>query len=142
MKGFRQVPASPRPRGMTLLEILVSTAVIGIVLLLIAQTITTMQNTWVKVRATADGYRPTRLALDTVARRISQATLSPRWHMDDSVSPAKYRPESDLHFVCGPALNVVGRQSNVVGHAVFFQAPFGYDDATNATDSKTVGLEK
>lgn len=111
---------------MTLLEMLLSFAILGIVLLVIGHTITMMQGTWTRVRGKADGFRNTRLALDIVAGRIAQATLNPRWKFDaeDPAQP-EYVTDSDLHFVCGPARELLPDMPNTVGHAVFFQAPFG-----------------
>ena len=62
--------------GLTLLELLVSTAVVGMVLIVIGGTITMMQNTWVKVRDKADLYRSARTAMETMSRRLVQATLA------------------------------------------------------------------
>lgn len=124
-------PFSHRPRGFSLLEILVSTAILGLVLIAIGEAMSTMQNTWVRVRAKADVYRPLRAASDTMNRRVSMATLNSRWEVDEEalkLSQERQVRESDLHFLCGPALDLVGRGGNLVGHGMFFQAPFGVDD--------------
>ncbi|MDB6116879.1 MAG: Verru Chthon cassette protein, partial [Verrucomicrobiaceae bacterium] len=121
-------------RGMTLLEMLVAMAIFGVVMLTIGHAISMMQNTWTKVRGKADGFRNTRLALDLVAGRIGQATLNQRWKFDDSGTSPQYVTDSDLHFVSGPARVLLSDMQNAVGHAVFFQAPFGESDP--ARDSK------
>ena len=119
--------ARPSNRGMTLLEMLLAMAIVGVVLLIIGHAINVMQNTWVHVRGKADGYRNTRLALDTVAQRLAQAELNTRWAADISVNPPRYVTDSDLHFVCGPADLLLTDPAHTVGDAVFFQAPFGLD---------------
>ncbi|MDB6140659.1 MAG: Verru Chthon cassette protein [Verrucomicrobiaceae bacterium] len=128
--------APPSNRGMTLLEMLLAMAIVGVVLIIIAYAINMMQNTWVRVRSKADGYRNTRLALDTVARRISQATLGTRWTVDESQTENfKYVTDSDLHFVCGPASDLLNDKAHTVGHAIFFQAPFGLDNPPGTGNS-------
>lgn len=122
-------------RGFSLLEILVSTAILGLVLVAIGEAISTMQNTWVRVRAKSDVYRPLRAAADTMNRRVSMATLNARWEVDEKAleqGREQYVKESELHFVSGPALDLVGRGGELVGHGVFFQAPFGVDDDQQA----------
>ena len=128
MKGLRTT------RGMTLLEMLVAMAIFGVVMLVIGHAIAMMQNTWTKVRGKADGFRNTRLALDLVAGRLTQATLNQRWKFDDTGTSPQYVTDSDLHFVSGPASVLLSDIPGTVGHAVFFHAPFGENDP--ARDSK------
>jgi len=120
-----------RPSGFSLLEIIVSTAIIGIVLVAIGEAMGTMQNTWARVRSKADMFRPLRTAADTMNRRIALATLESRWVTEENAADgnptgAMVR-ESDLHFVSGPALQLTGSGGLLAGHGLFFQAPFGVD---------------
>ena len=129
-------------RGVTLIEMLVAMAILGIVLLIIANAMNMMQNTWVNIRGKADGFRNTRLAIDTVAHRLSQATLNSRWTIwkgDDPTLPAnlQYVPDSDLHFVSGKATTLLNDYTRAVGHAVFFQAPLGQDGNPTGPSSNT-----
>ncbi len=120
-----------RPSGFSLLEIVVSTAIVGIVLVAIGEAMSTMQNTWVRVRGKADMFRPLRTAADTMNRRLALATLESRWVTEEDVASGRTTGalvrESDLHFVSGPALKLTGSGATLAGHAVFFQAPFGVD---------------
>lgn len=119
------------PRGLTLLELLLGMTVLSIIMITIGATMSTMQNTWSRTRSKADTYRSTRMALESMGRRISQATLATRMVQDEestgSAGIPPYRPESDLHFVLGPVQGSNGLQlnNNACGHAIFFQAPFG-----------------
>jgi uncharacterized protein (TIGR02599 family) len=104
------------------------------VLIVIGGTITMMQNTWVKVRDKADLYRSARSAMETMARRLAQATLSV--HQEAGTMPAdegNIIRRSDLHFVSGQGRDLVPNGSDIVGHAVFFHAPMGYDLPPNPT---------
>jgi prepilin-type N-terminal cleavage/methylation domain-containing protein len=123
----RPIPSTwSRRDGLTLLEILLSTAILAIVLLAIAATMSSMQNIWVHLREKSDQYRATRLAIDTVANRLSSATLAPRWTFDEKATgnSDKFVRDSDLHFVCGPADQLL-TNGTYSGSAVFFQAPLG-----------------
>ena len=119
------------PNGFSLLEIIVSTAIVGIVLVAIGEAMSTMQNTWVRVRGKADMFRPLRTAADTMNRRLALATLESRWVTEEDAADGKPTGEmvreSDLHFVSGPALKLTGSGATLAGHAIFFQAPFGVD---------------
>ena len=105
--------------------------VLTIIMITIGVAMSTMQNTWSRTRSKADTYRSTRMALESMGRRISQATLATRMVQDEestgTASIPPYRPESDLHFVLGPAKGNKGLElgNNVCGHGIFFQAPFG-----------------
>ena len=115
--------------GFTLLELLVSTAVVGrMVLIVIGGTITMMQNTWVKVRDKADLYRSARSAMETMARRLSQATLAAHHEAGTlNADVGNIIRRSDLHFVSGQGKGLVQNVNGIVGHAVFFHAPMSYD---------------
>lgn len=114
-----------------MLELLLGMTVLSIIMITIGAAMSTMQNTWSRTRSKADTYRSTRMALESMARRISQATLATRLVQDEestgTASIPPYRPESDLHFVLGPAKTNQGLnlENDVCGHAIFFQAPFG-----------------
>ncbi len=119
-----------RSRGFSLLELLVSSAIIGAVLIVVASAISTMQNTWLKVRAKADVFRTSRTAAETLSRRLTAATLCSRWVVPAASvtsSSESYERESDLHFFCGPVAKMPGANGTMVGHGIFFQAPFGVD---------------
>src|SRR6188768_4103431 len=107
-----------------------------------------MQTTWKRTRQDVGEFKDARQSFEEITRRLSQATLntyfSYRWE-NNTVNGVTLRvgreiiPQSELHFVCGPAeeLGISVKNSRQVGqrytHAVFFQAPFGFciDDHKN-----------
>jgi uncharacterized protein (TIGR02599 family) len=123
------IPAK-KPQGMTLLEVLVASVILSTVLLAIMAAIQTMQASWVRVRGKTDPYRNARMVLDTMSRRISEATLQQRWAIEPrSNGSLRYVPQSDLHFVSGPVDQILGGGgARRFGHAVFFQSTRGWDD--------------
>ena len=118
-------------RGLTLLELLLGMVVLGIIMIAIGAAMATMQNTWVRTRQKADTFRSTRTALETMSRRIAQATLATRMVPNEptgvTTNEPPMRPESDLHFVLGPirGTHPLAVGNGGCGHAIFFQAPFG-----------------
>lgn len=124
--------------GMTLIELLVAMSILVVVMLAITAAMGTMQNMWVRIRGKADAFRGTRIALDTMAQRVNQATLHSRWEMNpDPATAAKtpYVRGSDLHFVSGPASLLLAPAGRYSGHALFFQGPFGEPASSTGQES-------
>jgi uncharacterized protein (TIGR02599 family) len=140
MKTHHPHQLRPHP-GFTLVEIMVSLAVLTILLLISAQVIGQVQSTWSASNARVSQFREARIAFDILSRNLSQATLNTYIDYDNnylatagsssatSTAPSNYIRRSELQFVCGPASSLVtatgGGPSELPGHAVFFQAPLG-----------------
>ncbi len=133
--------------GFSLLELLVSMAVLAIIMVLMFSLVNSTSSIWRSTTGKIQTFQAARAAMDTISRNVAQATLSPYWDYFDkngqrtplwdasqpyaSVNPtAQYGRYSDLHFVCGDGKTLTGRDANT--HAIFFQAPLGY--STNSTN--------
>lgn len=131
--------------GFTLVEILISVAILAILMTLIAQVIGSAQRAWSRSAATVSQFREARRAFDRIVRNLGQATLNPYLsyvypNADPRVptasvelgvfeSPAGYARFSELQFISGTADSLVPAQGgDLQGHAVFFQAPIGSTD--------------
>lgn len=117
--------------GFSLLELLVAVSVLAMLLLMLIQLADVARGTFADVRARSSRFEEARQAFDIVTRRLGQAVLNPYWTYDDPGHPTTYVRQSELHFICGPAGELVGDSApggrgRRTGHAVFFQAPFGY----------------
>jgi len=127
--------------GFSLIELMVSTAVLSMLLIMIFQMLRGMQVTWKKTRQDVGEFKDARLGFEEISRRVSQATLNTYFSYRYDVQTVKgiqlrmgreIIPQSELHFVCGPAeeLGITRKNSRQVGqrysHAIFFQAPFGF----------------
>ena len=158
MKSFSIKLHFRNSSAFTLVEILVSLAVLTILLLISAQVIGQVQATWSASNARVSQFREARTAFDIITRNLSQATLNSYMDyqsnylvtassMAGAVSgannnPGNYVRKSDLQFVCGYSKDLVNGatssdESNLPGHAVFFQAPLGITENPNY-----VGLDK
>jgi uncharacterized protein (TIGR02599 family) len=153
MKSHRHTMPSGGRRAFTLVELLVSLAVLTILLLINAQVIGQVQATWSASNARVSQFREARTAFDIITRNLSQATLNT--FMDYQTNylataastsgtstggPGSYVRKSDLQFICGKASVLVpagGGGASLPGHAVFFQAPLGVTENPNY-----VGLDR
>ncbi|MES2597708.1 MAG: Verru_Chthon cassette protein C [Verrucomicrobiota bacterium] len=126
--------------GFTLVEILVSTVVLSILMLISLTSLESMQRSWKATRVRVEQFRGARTAFEVMSRNLSQATLNTYWDyyytetrsnvpaVNGSTPPAGYVRQSELHFWSGPAREAVSAtatQSQYPGHGVFFQAPLG-----------------
>lgn len=116
--------SSRRGKAFTLLELLVALGVLSVLVVLIFQLTDQLSRVWSMSQAKIEVFRDARAAYSTLTQRLRQATLNPHWDYDDPNAPRKYQRKSNLHFVSGPAGNLLppGKYS---GHAVFFTAPLG-----------------
>ncbi len=152
MKNHPRFSISSRhAAAFTLVEIMVSLAVLTILLLISAQVIGQVQSTWSASNARTTQFKEARTAFDILSRNLSQATLNTYIDYDNNylataggtaaaAAPNNYIRKSDLHFRCGTAESLVtggGGASFTPGHAVFFQAPLGISN-----DPTLVGLDR
>ena len=130
-----------RRRAFSLIELMVSTAVLAMLLIVVFQMLRGMQVTWKRTRQDVGEFKEARQAFEDISRRVSQSTLNTYFsyrYDEQTVNGITLRmgreiiPQSELHFVCGPAeeLGITQKNSRQVGqrysHAIFFQAPFGF----------------
>jgi uncharacterized protein (TIGR02599 family) len=134
----------------TLVELMVSLALISVLMLIVVQITNQTSATWRYTATKAEQFREARTAFDTMTRRISQATLNTYWDYDDPVAPKQYIRQSELRFISGPmqngpATNQLDSKKTQVrpGHGIFFQAPFGYNvpGPSGAEPPNYMGLE-
>ncbi len=129
---FCRSPGRNEARGFTLVEVLVSTAVLIVLLLLMLSVIGQASSIWRRSSGTVEAFQDARLAFDVITRNLSQATLNTYLDYDNSTNPARYLRMSELAFGSGPSGAGALPGTPGTGQAVFFQAPLGY--VTNATN--------
>jgi uncharacterized protein (TIGR02599 family) len=126
-----------RPRSITagkafsLVELLVSMAVLAIILLVTMSIVNSTQKISRQTTGQLSSFREAQAAFDSMTQKIGQATLNANFDYDPPIysgDPEDYVRESDLHFVCGAALDLVPASLDRRGHAIFFQAPLGFTD--------------
>lgn len=134
MKLSKSILTDPRrAQGFTLVEVMVSSALIVIVLGFLLTTVNETQRVITGTTSRVNQFQASRVAFEALTRTLSQATLNTYWDMDydSNANPTNYRRQSDMHFYSGPVdklLSTSGASSSKTypGHGVFFQAPLGY----------------
>lgn len=125
--------------GFTLVELLVSTAVLSVLMMVTLSALETMQRSWRDTKGKVSQFRESRIAFETLTRNLSQATLNTYWDYyfeatssnvppdTGSTSPAGYVRQSELDFCILPAVDLGSGETaaELPGHALFFQAPLG-----------------
>jgi uncharacterized protein (TIGR02599 family) len=140
-----QSRVSPAARAFTLVELLVSMAVLSLILVVSLQMVNGVATLSNRTRARVETFQESRAAFESMTRKISQAMLNTYSdykfpNNDHTQPPINYIRQSELHFISGPGKNSAGTglfQSSAftssptpnlqsTTHAIFFQAPQGY----------------
>jgi prepilin-type N-terminal cleavage/methylation domain-containing protein len=147
----------------TLVELMVSTALIALLMLLLLGTVDQTQNVWKRTTAKIAQFQASRAAFEAMNRRISQATLNTYYRATDTSSAnAKadflFRRQSELQFLTGHLSDASTKSGKVPGiftsnpaisgltkpverayptHGVFFFAPLGITEEPGLGDFKT-----
>ena len=124
----------------TLVELMVAVAVLGLILVMMFHMLGTTQRVYTDSVSRVEQFREARVAFESVSRRLSEATLNTYWDYNDPNSPVNYVRQSELHFIAGPARQLLNASNlntadpnQPLSQAVFFQAPFGVTN--NPTDA-------
>jgi uncharacterized protein (TIGR02599 family) len=134
--------ATPRSAAFTLVEVMVSTALVVAIMVLLLSTVDQTQKVWQRARSKASQFQSARNAFDSMARRMSQATLNTYWRaheidVTNSRADYLYRRQGEFQFISAPAPAIFNAAPILTGlnapadesyptHAVFFHAPLGY----------------
>lgn len=152
MKCHRHIAAAKA--GFSLLEVLVSTAVLALFVVLLTTITDSAFRLWRNTQSSIVSFDAARTAYDTLTRRLSQATLNTyldyydtawvRRNPSNSANfiPARYGRASDLHFMVGDVGGsdaLLDLPDDQQGKGVFFFAPLGFSNG-NATLSDLPNL--
>jgi uncharacterized protein (TIGR02599 family) len=138
-------------QAFTLVEILVSLAVLSMILLAMGSIISSVQRVAMQTSSRVEQFREARRAFERINQRLSQATLNAYWDYVDSngnprtsanagnFTPFKYARLSELRYMqtSAVALNAP-HGGSLAGQAVFFQAPLGQTDASNLSSMNSL----
>jgi uncharacterized protein (TIGR02599 family) len=122
---------TPRARlnlGFTLVELLVSTAIITLLMVVLVSITGQTSETWRYTSGKIEQFRSARAAFDTMTSRLSHATLNTYWDYDNPNTPTRYERRSELRFISGPVsglLNEKDGDATRLSHAVFFHTQSG-----------------
>lgn len=140
--------------GFTLVELMVSTAIIALIMLVLVAMTNQTSQTWRHATEQIEKFQSARDGFESMTRKIAQATLNTNWDYIDkdgkprdktinstayvNFVPVNYGRTTDLRFVTGPMSpnsfvpGLIIPNTSRPGHGIFFQAPFGVvTDQTN-----------
>ena len=132
--------------GFTVLELLVACAIFAVMMGLISMAISQMTKAIQTSTSKVDAFQNARNAFETVSRTLPNATLNP--YIDyyivtnssytnrgtNTNAPSYYGRASDLNFfITNASPQIIVNVTDTVTHAIFFQAPLGYNTNTNST---------
>lgn len=129
----------------TLVEVLVSTALLALIMTLLLSTVNQTSMVWSRATSKVSQFQSSRNAFEQITRSISQATLNTYYQLDPprTQSPTDFIRASDLHFASGPAtLFLTGSESLHPTHGIFFHAPLGATDKADTANPSTRAYEK
>lgn len=128
---------SPKsPDAFTLVEILVSTAVVALLLVILLSITSQVTTMYRHTTSRVEQFRQAREAFDAINRRLGRATLNPYWDYDNPSTPTNYVRQSELRFASGRTETVAGSVPSGKRwptHGVFFQAPLGTSEPGQTT---------
>lgn len=134
-----------RSRGFTLIELMLSVAILAVMVLMLTSVLSNMQNVVARSQAQVEEFEDARLAFESMARKLSQATLNSYWgYVYDNPTAANPTPKyysrlSDLHYVQDGVKNLMPNATGN-GHGVFFQALLGDTDSSTTMGASIAGM--
>jgi len=144
LKKSTLVRARHRLAGFSLVELMVSCAILAVMMGLISLAIRQMAGGIKTSTAKVDAFQSARTGFESVSRTLGVASLNTYWDYFDSdrkprgtntnFTPATYGRQSDLHFLITNNFFTTTNTLTPVGHSVFFQAPLGYFTNTSSTN--------
>ncbi len=161
MKNFMNLRRYHHHAAFTLVELIVSTALIALLMVLLLGTVDQTQKVWNRTTAKVAQFQASRAAFEAMNRRLGQATLNTYWRAFDAVSGnAKadflFRRQSELQFITGHVSDATTDSGKIPGiftanpsivgltkpterayptHGVFFFAPLGITEEPGLTGS-------
>ncbi len=136
-------PATPRvtARGFTLVELLVSTLILTVLVVVLASIVNQTSSMWHYTASKVEQFRGAREGFEAMTRRLSQATLNTYWDYDDPNLPKTYLRQSELRFISGPGITAGGDAPPRPTHGIFFFAPLGFVVPADSGDTTAQNYE-
>jgi uncharacterized protein (TIGR02599 family) len=125
----------PRAAGFTFVELLASSTLIVLLMLVLVSMTDATTKTWQYTNRKIEQFQSARVGFESMTRRLSQATLNTYWEVETQTTgngagattvPRSYVRRSELRFISGPMSALMGRDQGCPTHGTFFQAPIGF----------------
>jgi uncharacterized protein (TIGR02599 family) len=148
--------SSSRAPAFTLIEVMVSVAILAMIMVIVSTVIGQAQRSWRAASSRVTQFREARQAFETMSRSLRQAVLPTivdfRYGTNLNENPATLTEQpnvpamsAELGFRFGDAASLLvggGGSTYTPGHAVMFQMPAGLYSRTQLALPENVGLSK
>ena len=116
------IPPTVLRKGFTLLEALISCALLLLLLVLVMSIMSHASDIWLRHRNEAVAFESARSAFSAMTKSVSQGVLNTYWE----VRANRYERASELHMIMGSTSSLLGQSAaDFPGEGIFFQAPLG-----------------
>jgi uncharacterized protein (TIGR02599 family) len=125
----------PRTAGFTFVELLASSTLIVLLMLVLVSMTDATTKTWQYTSRKIEQFQGARVGFESMTRRLSQATLNTYWDVETqtvgsgpipAAVPKTYVRRSELRFLSGPMSALTAGDQRYPTHGAFFQAPIGF----------------
>ena len=140
--GARWHRAGIRECAFTLVELLVTMAILSLLTLVLVSMVNQTGSLWRRTTSKIEEFREARTGFESLTRCLSQATLNTYWDYNDPNTPTKYMRQSELRFISGPGLLTgVNSPTPYPTQSLFFFAPIGFVRPASTTDSVSTNYQ-
>ena len=115
----------PEAGGFSLIEVLVSFAVLALIMVMLLSITDATSKTWKGTTEKMQAFEESRAAFDRITSLLGQSTINPYWDYDNLTNPTKYERTSELQFLSLPMALLPKDATAFPTHGIFFQAPTG-----------------
>lgn len=125
-----------RKAGFTLVELLVTCAILAVMLVMMMKIIGSTGEMWKSTNEKIEIFKGARLAFRNMTQLIGQATVNTYWDYDNPSVPTRYIRKSELHFVVDNAATILpsSGSGSLHGQAIVFQAPANQTSPVSSYD--------
>src|SRR5262245_32464200 len=109
---MKRIVLPDRISAFTLVEVMVSSALLVFIMVLVLSTVEQTQRVWSRAQSKISQFQSARNAYESLTRRLSQATLNTYYRAFDQditteTAAFAYTRESELQFMTGPTAKVM-----------------------------------
>ena len=112
-------------QAFTLVELLASTAVFVLLLVLVLNITKITSRMWRDTTGKMQAFEAARSSFDKITATLGQTVLNTYWEYDNVANPTRYERCSELQFFSGPMASLAFPASTYPTHTLFFQAITG-----------------
>lgn len=119
-----------RSKAFSLIELMVAMGILSVLMLMLTIMLDQVQKSWTYSESRISQFREARVAFDLITKNLGQASLNTYFDLRDEDGDGlmdQYYRTSEMQFLVAEASTIDNSsEQQMIGHAVFFQAPLGF----------------